>query len=72
MEGFGDYAVRMNTIPEHVASRTLTEVSGIDTMDFDLIDVKRPDNASSASPTSRSLVGTHPRTSSGSPFKTSV
>jgi dihydrofolate reductase len=25
-EAFGDYAVRMNTIPEHVASRTLTEV----------------------------------------------
>jgi dihydrofolate reductase len=27
LEGaFGDYAVRMNTIPKHVASRTLTEV----------------------------------------------
>jgi dihydrofolate reductase len=25
-EAFGDYAVRMNTIPKHVASRTLTEV----------------------------------------------
>ncbi len=25
-EGFGDYAVRMNTIPKHVASRTLTDV----------------------------------------------
>ena len=28
LEGaFGDYAVRMNTIPKHVASRTLTEVT---------------------------------------------
>lgn len=26
VEAFGDYAVRMNTIPKHVASRTLTEV----------------------------------------------
>jgi dihydrofolate reductase len=25
-ESFGEYAVRMNTIPKHVASRTLTEV----------------------------------------------
>jgi dihydrofolate reductase len=25
-EAFGDYAVRMNTIPKHVASRSLTEV----------------------------------------------
>lgn len=25
-ESFGDYAVRMNTIPKHVASRTLTDV----------------------------------------------
>jgi dihydrofolate reductase len=25
-EAFGDYGVRMNTIPKHVASRTLTEV----------------------------------------------
>jgi dihydrofolate reductase len=26
-EAFGDYAVRMNSIPKHVASRTLTEVT---------------------------------------------
>ena len=25
-ESFGDYAVRMNTIPKHVASRTLTQM----------------------------------------------
>ncbi|MGH3359298.1 MAG: dihydrofolate reductase family protein, partial [Nocardioidaceae bacterium] len=27
VEAFGEYAVRMNTIPKHVASRTLTELT---------------------------------------------
>ena len=86
-DAFGDYAERMNKIPKHVASRTLTEVTwnatllgdaggsfsrtllenrlvdeylfwlfpvvagsgarlydGIDTTEFDLVDLKRLDN----------------------------
>lgn len=41
-EGFGDYAVRMNTIPKHVASRTLTEVRWNATLlEGDVVDAVR-------------------------------
>jgi dihydrofolate reductase len=41
-EAFGDYAVRMNSIPKHVASRTLTEVTWNATLlDDDVVDAVR-------------------------------
>jgi dihydrofolate reductase len=41
-EAFGDYAVRMNTIPKHVASRTLTEVKWNATLlEGDVVDAVR-------------------------------
>ncbi|MGH8866561.1 MAG: dihydrofolate reductase family protein [Actinomycetes bacterium] len=41
-DAFGDYAVRMNTIPKHVASRTLTEVTWNATLlEGDVVDAVR-------------------------------
>jgi dihydrofolate reductase len=41
-EAFGDYAVRMNTIPKHVASRTLTETTWNATLlEGDVVDAVR-------------------------------
>ncbi len=41
-EAFGDYAVRMNTIPKHVASRTLTQVAwNAALLQGDLVDAVR-------------------------------